>query len=625
MVSYRKIWRHTKGNQRLLEDYLFVRYQSDVAALIYSRSEMAAIVAEFEADWVRRGHDLEQLPVPSVALVGGVRPSEVSEFSSMVEASGFSEVSEVFEVSEVVESSGFSEVYEDSEIVDVPPVTLPDWWVQTTDYLPTAEQIQAVKLALKNDDLIIQAFAGAGKTSTLMMIAAHKEGRGQYLAFNRQIVNDVEGHKRKVEAASGIDLNLKANTSHSLALRYLRSRKEYKNLKIGGNLKPDQIANWCGLDPQADRRIAVWCLDVLRRYCQSSDAHIAGRHVNTAIVREKLAVIYDDEKELEKAVNEAVKRLIPAAKRVWEYVWKHVEDGIDVPHDFYLKQWALHGPQIHADYLLVDEAQDTNPVVLGVLAQQNCPVIYVGDTYQQIYAWRGAINAMESVDAKHQCRLTQSFRFGPEIARLAQRVLATVYRDVGPIRGTVQKSTAESDQLTVICRTNIAVVHTCMGLLARYAKRGQPAPKIANLSFSQRDFGLIRGIDRMSKGKPPRNAELDDFRDYTHFVEYCQTESGAEYNRYLSLVKDHDVDRLIAALEGCQASEKDADYVVLTAHKSKGREWDCVQLSDDYPALSEFKGSTQELVNLVYVALTRAKYSLSYSDCDTIMSILNAP
>jgi hypothetical protein len=70
-------------------------------------------------------------------------------------------------------------------------------------------------------------------------------------------------------------------------------------------------------------------------------------------------------------------------------------DDMPLGHNGYLKAWALTGPMLNTDYILLDEAQDTNPVVLGVLTGQRAQVVYVGDPYQQIYEWRGAVNAMD--------------------------------------------------------------------------------------------------------------------------------------------------------------------------------------------------------------------------------------
>jgi L-asparaginase II len=45
-------------------------------------------------------------------------------------------------------------------------------------------------------------------------------------------------------------------------------------------------------------------------------------------------------------------------------------------------------------------------------------VIYVGDAHPAIYAWRGAVNAMQQLPL-HESRLTTSFRFGDAIADVA--------------------------------------------------------------------------------------------------------------------------------------------------------------------------------------------------------------
>jgi ABC-type uncharacterized transport system ATPase subunit len=55
-------------------------------------------------------------------------------------------------------------------------------------FKPTAEQHAIVDAVLGGGDLKIKAYAGAGKTSTLRLIADHLAGkRGSYLAFNKEI------------------------------------------------------------------------------------------------------------------------------------------------------------------------------------------------------------------------------------------------------------------------------------------------------------------------------------------------------------------------------------------------------------------------------------------------------
>jgi superfamily I DNA/RNA helicase len=75
-------------------------------------------------------------------------------------------------------------------------------------------------------------------------------------------------------------------------------------------------------------------------------------------------------------------------------------------------------PDAPGDFILYDEAQDADPCVAGiVLAQRGKQLIAVGDESQAIYGWRGATDAMKNWPAAHRVALTQSFRFGPAVAR----------------------------------------------------------------------------------------------------------------------------------------------------------------------------------------------------------------
>ena len=52
---------------------------------------------------------------------------------------------------------------------------------------------------------------------------------------------------------------------------------------------------------------------------------------------------------------------------------------------------------------------------IQVLSFQNVPKIFVGDSHQQIYRFRGAVDAMKQVDAGVALRLSQTFRFGTRL------------------------------------------------------------------------------------------------------------------------------------------------------------------------------------------------------------------
>ena len=93
-------------------------------------------------------------------------------------------------------------------------------------------------------------------------------------------------------------------------------------------------------------------------------------------------------------------------------------------HDHYLKLWQLTRPRIGADYLMFDEAQDANPVIVAVVQDQSVlQKVAVGDSCQAIYGWRGAVDALATWPASTRLQLSCSFRFGSAVAHEANNWL----------------------------------------------------------------------------------------------------------------------------------------------------------------------------------------------------------
>ena len=95
-----------------------------------------------------------------------------------------------------------------------------------------------------------------------------------------------------------------------------------------------------------------------------------------------------------------------------------LERKILITHNFYLKFYQMEKNKrldVKYDYILLDEAQDTNATMLSVFLDNNCKKILVGDTFQNIYGFNHTINAFEAVKANHYATLSTSFRCKQEI------------------------------------------------------------------------------------------------------------------------------------------------------------------------------------------------------------------
>nr|WP_281383970.1 UvrD-helicase domain-containing protein [Hymenobacter citatus] len=133
---------------------------------------------------------------------------------------------------------------------------------------------------------------------------------------------------------------------------------------------------------------------------------------------------------------------------------------VPISHEFYLKLFQLSKPRLAADIILFDEGQDASEVMLDIFFKQPATKVIVGDTHQQIYGWRHAVNSLEKTDFQEQ-QLSTSFRFQAPIAQLATQVLAWKTKlGVGPqltVTGA-GKVTDGNTTRAIIGRTNLQLL-----------------------------------------------------------------------------------------------------------------------------------------------------------------------
>jgi hypothetical protein len=473
---------------------------------------------------------------------------------------------------------------------------------------PTTEQQAAIDIAVTGESCVIEALAGTGKTSTLQMIAeASPRKQMTYIAFNKAIVTEAQGR---------FPGNVTARTAHSLA--YGAVGRNYQARMKGGRVRSEEIARALRIENfvckvhGTNKILSYTYLGGLvkrsiDRFCQTADPVPTGEHVPFVNGLDDFDIAPNGKAISKWGPNQAELRrhMEPYLVRAWADIIQ-TRGVMQFSHNHYLKIWQLSKPDIYADTILYDEAQDANGCMLDIVnSQTNSQLIFVGDTYQQIYEWNGAVNALGQADPNApRTHLTESFRFGPGIAMFANKALEWLGcpvelkgRSLEPqFVGVIDEPDA------YLFRTNAKAVAETM----RYLKDGK---RPALVGGAQDVVNFAKAAEELKGGRRTQHPELICFDTWAEVQAYVEFDpNGNELKGLVDLVDEYGADVIIDALDRTVA-EQDADVVISTAHKSKGREWNSVKLAGDFPDPNE-RDLSQEDVRLLYVSATRAKSML---------------
>ena len=229
---------------------------------------------------------------------------------------------------------------------------------------------------------------------------------------------------------------------------------------------------------------------------------------------------------------------------------------------------------------------------------------------------------MEMVDCK-TLYLSQSFRFGPAVASVANKLLTTFFANKVPLRGfdiedRVVEDHGEASRFTVICRTNQQLFRSA----DFYAGLSRSIAVVGGVGFEQFMDKLMDVFHLYSGNRSAiKERQVAFFKSYGDLVKFAQDRLDAELGSRVNIVNDFK-DRTPEAIRRIRTKcvgEKSCDILLVTGHKSKGLEWHNVSLTDDFAELFDehrqpFKVDEEMLpkdeVNLLYVAATRSQRQL---------------
>lgn len=466
-----------------------------------------------------------------------------------------------------------------------------------------------------NGNIRINAIAGSGKTTTVIEYAVSrpKEAKILYLAFNKSVKLEAI-HKFEKKGLS----NVTVETAHSLAHREIVRKFNYK---VCQGYKSHELVPLLNLFEDQQRHgvfiLANHINKFVSYYC-NSDVERVG-----------------DLKYLETVIDPKAKGFVTKHYEIIEekaeYFIQRMDKGeIDVTHDFYLKKFQLSFPKLKFDYILFDEGQDASAAMLDIFMSQDAVKIIVGDTHQQIYSWRYAVNSLEKANFKTY-NLSISFRFNQDIADLASRTLdlkklVTDHKPF-PITGIGTCNTIETK--AILARTNLGLLYNAIeyvveekratkiyfeGNLSSYTYAEDGASLYDVLNLYQEKRHLIK--DLIIKGMK----DLEDLEDYIK-----QTDD-VHLGLMVEIVKKYgnkipEILKEIKAKHIKSDNKEEAEIIFSTVHRSKGMEYDAVKLAPDFIdeeriqyLQDEYEGllnhKINEEINLLYVAITRTKNTI---------------
>lgn len=479
---------------------------------------------------------------------------------------------------------------------------------------PTPEQ-QAILDAASGSrsNLIIEALAGAAKTTTLTMIAERLGSTPTLaIAFNKRIAE---------EMGRRFPSNVKSATLNSVGHRawgeQIRRRLILNKDKTYDNFKEiiDELKNRKDFEERS--RLFSMQGDILKAVRLAKTwGYNPYEQGKTLITREEFEhriehSAIDEDVDLGVVHDLLVKGITQAYHGVIDF-----DDQIYMP--------TLFGgiwPQF--PLVMIDEAQDLssiNHAMLDRLVRQR--LIAVGDPYQSIYGFRGAQSGSMEVLAKEYSMekfpLSVSFRCPKSVILKARSRAPHMQWPEWAIEGEVNRldkwnAASIPDGAAIICRNNAPLMHIALELL----KDGRGVKMVGN------DLGpqLIKLLKKLGPETMTREEVLAAIEGWKteRMKKGKNVESINDKAECLAVFANFG-DTLAAAIAYAEhIFSSHGPIELLSGHKSKGLEWDVVYHLDPWRIPGKFAESDEDReqeANVRYVIETRAKQVLNLVNAD---------
>jgi DNA helicase-2/ATP-dependent DNA helicase PcrA len=466
-------------------------------------------------------------------------------------------------------------------------------------------------------NILINAVAGSGKTTTLIELLKFCKYKTLFLAFNKSVQEEIQNQIDEKGLTQG-----KSLTMHSLGLSAIRKKYGKVIIKNGKNFellksiqtKHKSIFKYMKWEEKLKLGYTLMDMNDIARLFLTDNLTEIKKHLQSM---DKNFVNHKDIVSLWSSF---------VSFREKSYTGKTVV--IDFNDMIYLAaRENLHIP-VEPYYLMVDEAQDLNLAqhkLIENLIEQGTIMkwIAVGDRNQSIYGFSGAysssFNKFLDIGDVEELPLDICYRCAQNIIDETNEVYDVMEygREDKGIVGVVKEISEIKPESMIICRNTSPIIKLYFGLLGVgvpvYIKGDDILTSINRFLKPYLNY-TVGGtkIELQYKLTELQSRKTEDAR----MKLYIFKENYANFKALVAnMSTDYEVIKLLLDKVKNLFKVKNKAAMLCTIHKSKGLEADIVYILNENLIPSKFATSKEQLIqeqNLKYVARSRAKKELYY-------------
>lgn len=461
-----------------------------------------------------------------------------------------------------------------------------------------------------SDNLLINAVAGSGKSTTLVRAMGNCQGNSLFLAFNRAIMLEMKG---KV-GGNGEVKTLNA-LGHWLIMKHRRGAEldANKSLVILKGI----------MGESQDYKDYSYTLKRVISLMKNCAFGLTGEFTVDDVVQ--LIDSYQMDIPFERLSEFAT---IATRAFIQSLQYKNSFDYDDQLYIPLLENWQYP----YYSNIFIDECQDLSPVqhlMLEQMAKMGSRIIAVGDPHQAIYGFRGAlVDSMEllakrfsmkelPLSISYRCSrsvIAEAQQYCPHIEARSEAPLGLVrYReDMDDSEGYCTEDPPLFSNSLIVCRNNAPMFRAIL----KHVRAKSPCRVLTN--FLDSFQGFIRGFKciRTSELIPKLDLWFEREKEAALKKGFRSKVAGLadKYETAKLLAQEFSlVDDMLHMVK--RLGECTVGPIFSTIHKAKGLEHENVYIlrPDLMPSpYAMTEDAKQQEANLIYVAITRAKLNLTY-------------